>query len=651
MKKRYFYLFLPFVTLLIVSSFFVFFNPSPVRALGIEKNARRWVCLNHNENFPTHRGDNHNTELSSANPAPLAGVPAYIFVCIGGTPDGGGGSCTTGSSTKDVEAIGGDNLSILSSKYAYKFEGMNPATNPVTPGGDGSIGKIIWQDSTKDSQNRIWMALQQYDPIAKAAGVAGGLQNSDFSFETASKKCVMLSWDPFGRVFDSQTLEPILGATVTLYYNKNYGTGGIQSFTLYSSGTVPNPITTKADGVFNFVVPDGEYKLELSTGIAQNMTELQSSYTKMYKDIYLADTGKTNMGGIIVEKGGAQHRDIPVPTRNTNTNAEVMEYLPPIQSNGVITIQGRTSHAFTKIIPQIKRVKNDKSVTIRDAEKYKSETAPTDPFSFSVEIDQSILENTPDYVDYFAGFITEKTDVINSVAQTKTTPHILSVLQSKINAMLNSVFVVHAVTRGNLIAVEPIPGYLEGYAYDGGGKIIPKATVGIYLKGAQKTYYETQADGEGHYSIGSEFIPPFNYELRYTKITGEPITASASTYIVDNHVYQANNNINTYTPQAATPKLIAQNTEITKNQPVQKTNPTGTSISNVNQKNLPGSKTISGATGRSVTAPNQTGGVSGSVFSNGMQGVVMIIVVIFVLILIGAGAFIMMKSKQQTPQY
>jgi hypothetical protein len=326
-----------------------------------------------------------------------------------------------------------------------------------------------------------------------------------------------------------------------------------------------------------------------------------------------------------------------------------------MQSNGIMIIQGRTSHAFSKIIPQIERVNTGATTgTLRDAtiEEYKNETLADDPFSFSMELDQSNLENTPEYVDKFAGFVAEKTDLTTMLVKNKPENKTLSFIQKSINDLMNRLFFVRAATRGQLIKVEPIPSYLEGIAYDSTGKVMGNAIVGVYLKNAKKAYYETLADTSGHFKIGSEFLPPFNYDLRYGKITGEYITVSTSKYLVDNHVYLATNDINTYSHTLTTPELIAQEQAAQSKKIKDESRESSTTGGNVGvQKNTPTSKKTSNGLSDSRETGNMSQILAGGGMSSGVQGIMMIVVVLLVLLMIGVGAFIMMKSKQQTPQY
>ncbi len=585
---------------------------------AVEQQARRWVCLD-----ADHQASHVATVKASATgDKPLPGQPTYIFVCIGG-------KCTTGNSQRDIDATGVDGLKALQGAYGYNFEGMTPATNPVTSDAGGGVGTITWHDSTDNSQTRIWMAMNYWTPNNNNAGTAGGQQQGTFDFETASKKCVSIQWDPFGRVFDSQTLEPVPNASVTLLFKKNNAFVAMTPADLLG-GSITNPQITKQDGQFSFVVPDGEYKLVVNPAPVADIKNVHPKYTTAYYDIYPALTGD-----VIVEQGGAQHRDVPVPTQNTNTEAKIMDYIAT-QGQGIIYVQGLVSHPLSTVTVRIKRAyTNPVKEEIRDGSSVQADKMG----KFAIEINQAEFENTPEYVDMLAGLSAQKVNLL--VAQNKQSS-LISRIQDLFMKFLGKE-TVSAQAKSDFIAIEPMLSYIEGYAYDANGTPIPKATVGIYMKSAQRPIYETSADETGYYKIGSEFIPPFEYDLRYKKIAGDVVNTTTSTFLTKNHVFLANNSISTFTYKETgitnTATAGGKTGVLPTTKPGSKTGTKGTSGS-----------LSSGSIGSKTPVQSQTG-TQGVSFA-GMQGIAMILVVLFVLLLVGVGAFIAMKSKgQQPPSY
>ena len=584
-----------FLPLLLLLTSFVFVNQVDA---AIEESARRWVCLN------TQSTAGHEATLTQDTPAPLPNAETYIFVCINNT-------CTTGNGARDVEAIGKDGIAALAG-IGYNFEGMNPATNPTMSGAGGEIGPIVWQDSTPESHSRIWMALNKFIPTPADVGGAGGQQQGTFTFDIMAKKCLSIAWDPFGRVFDAQTLEPVQGASVTLLWKNAGGSFVPMTAADVVGGGITNPWTTKIDGVFNFVVPPGEYKLQVAGGEVTDIASVHPKYTNAYYDIYPALTDGPD--DIIVETEEAEHRDIPIPTRNTNTTAVIIEHTET-QGQGIIFSQGRVSHPLAKIVVEIKRKYADGKEEIRDGESFISDKEG----NFEVEINQGEFEKTDEYIDMISGLRPEKTNIL----LTKSGWGILS-------SILNG-WGVEAQTRSNSISIKPMPSFLEGFAYDGFGKVISNALVSIYLIGGTKPYYETKADVKGFYKIGSEYIPPFQYEIKYKTLSGQVITMSTEKYLEQNRAYLVEQKIDLYEYKPES-KIVVVTPTKSPNGPDKNGN-----VPNISNG---GTNGVNGTT---------TKGIVAAITGSGSQGVIMIVVILLILTLIGIGTFVMMKSKQQHP--
>ena len=147
--------------------------------------------------------------------------------------------------------------------------------------------------------------------LRKISVGAGGQQQGTFTFEDT--KCVSIEWDPYGRVFDSQSLEPIPGVQVGLFDNLNP-----QQLTQ----TTNNPQIIQQDGTFNFLSKAGTYYL--------NVLQMPSGYSFVANPRLNANYGKAysqrngspsiyKPGQPIVETAGnPQHRDIPLDPGNSS---------------------------------------------------------------------------------------------------------------------------------------------------------------------------------------------------------------------------------------------------------------------------------------------------------------------------------------------
>ena len=96
------------------------------------------------------------------------------------------------------------------------------------------------------------------------------------------------------------------------------------------------------------------------------------------------------------------------------------------------------------------------------------------------------------------------------------------------------------------LTLDPILNNLEGYAYDVNGQVMPKATVGVYLKFSKNPAFETKADDKGFYRISSEYLPPMAYDIRYTSAGGVSNTVSTAKFIAQNASYFQSKKTNLY---------------------------------------------------------------------------------------------------------
>ena len=581
MRKLYF-------SFILLSSILFSLLVSPPVIFG-QKAQERWICL---DGVRCDQSDScknlsigakfHKAWLTTKTDLkPLPDTDTYIVECVATGDDTNPEICTTGNSATDGIVYGNDNLSELSNKLGYKFEGLyaqdgvTVAPNPKKSDNTGEIGPLIWGDSTPKGHLRKWLALNYYTPIGGGAQNVpmGALQQGtiDFDFNTAEKDCLSIAWDPFGRVFDSSSLEPIIGASVKLLLKRADG-----SFTLMTpadilGGNIINPQMTAEDGMFSFVVPDGTYKIAVNnpnyTFPVTDLTGLQVNYSKAYYDIYPAATGEE-----IVQSGKIQHRDIPL----TGVNGYVSLNPPKLMERfyesvaGNLVIVGRVSHPFAKITAYSAKPAITESKTMV---RYRQvgQTQADKMGKFKLEIDQSTFEIN----ESFDGIDVAKVD-LTLLAKKDS-------LIEKMKELLVKLFnPVKAQTKAvTTIKFDPIPRYLEGYAYDDTGKIIPNATVGVYLTFSNKPYYETKADETGFFKITSENLPNMAYKLRYTTPGGAVIRKTTTDFIAQNQKYLADNKVNLtvfknqqgkiITKKTITPAKTIVSTEPVKTIPVNQT--------------------------------------------------------------------------------
>ena len=364
------------------------------------------------------------------------------------------------------------------------------------------------------------MSYQDVDPEVAAGGITGEAASQqqaslEFSFDNVSnaQNCISVHWDPYGRIFDSQTLEPIKGAKVTLLMERKD-----LSFTQVTpsdivGGAITNPYTTKEDGVFNFVVPAGNYKITVQHpdyDFPSSSSVLNPNYKKIYWQIYPSQTGE-----IIKEAPPKlEYRDIPLDPKNISmmNDIKLMEYsYTKNKVTGKSIVEGRVSQPYAII----------KAYSVKSGAKYRLLiTQQADKMGrFKIEIDETKFEKGETFgeVEYYKIDLTKNLDQKNSS------------LTSQVSQFLK---------------LDPILNYLEGYAYDQTGKILANATVSVYLKFSNKPYYTTKTNEEGYYKISSEHLPFFPYEIRYTESNRTIVKLSTTDFINQNSLFISDQEIN-----------------------------------------------------------------------------------------------------------
>lgn len=473
----------------------------------------------------------------------------YVVDCIS---TGDGQHCTSGNAAVDTYLSTYINtVSPMPSSLGYNFEGlfmedgktpinqtlghtlMTNASGALLTNEGVPVPAMEWQDSSEEL-SRKFLGISEFQPeptIDPSLGLGAQQQRevTKFEFAPALENCVPLVWDPDGAVFDSQSLEPIPGASVTLTKKR---TNGIFSFVNkfdpndVPNGILTNPYLTLESGGFSFFVPDGTYKLtpQITGYHFPSSLTLNPNYSKAYTDIYPLLTGLE-----IVEKGGPQHRDIPVDSTGgqpTYFPIKIMEYSYQSDRISSVFIDGRVSHPLATInaysvIPD----PNNSEGKIRY--KLVKTTQADKAGRFSLKIDQSTFDKTNG--EMFGEVEAVKADFGYASTDTNSTPAVL-----KLN---------------------PILTYIEGNAsYQ--GKELPGAKVELVLNPSAKPYYTTIADSQGHFRIPSDYIPFMPYQLRYSS-GGVVSTITTSKFIIDNSANIKSDKTDLFYPQYSNPKVNA----------------------------------------------------------------------------------------------
>lgn len=531
---------------IVLSLFLGLFLIIPISVSAQEKS-QRWVCLERklcSDSGSQCSGQGiggHRVRLSVKPDVKL--IPnseTYIVECLETKQ---GQICTTGNSALDNQLYSRDNFTRLKNdrEISYDFKGFfnrdgTTRVNyppPLRSNNAGVIGPYEWESYTPSGIRRKFLALNFFEPQPAApAGASSGQKQGTFDFEIVNKDCVSIAWDPYGRVFDSQSLEPIPGSEVTLHHQVGSNFVKVDEVV---GGIFTNPQTTLEDGGFSFVVPDNLYKLVVShTGYRFPVTQaarINPGYARMYSDIYPALTGE-----VITQRRNIEHRDIPLEPLDGRGKSYplTVKFFYEITKNGKGVVDGRASHPFATI--NAYSVKLTPSATggepTRTRYKLLKTTQADRLGQFKIQIDQIAFEQS----EVFGEIEGQKTHFTGAPVSRG------SFLDKIITKLVSVVSAQESVT----IKLDPIPNYLEGYAYDARGGVIPNATVGVYLSFSNAPYTEVKADSIGYYKISSEYLPTMPYSVRYTSPTGTRSDISAATYLAQNSKTLESNKTNPY---------------------------------------------------------------------------------------------------------
>jgi len=255
---------------------------------------QRWVCLDEEPcsssqtcsglGDPSHRARLFVKEDTK----PLANKETYIFECLQLTS---GNICTSGDSAIDQQILINDYKTYLENNYGYLFsgfyqaDGTSTATLPISSDVNGDIGTFEWESATTDNIGRIFFAVNQVSGGGQS-GNEGGQQQASIIYSSENKSCTVIRWDPYGQVFDIDTLKPVAGINVVLY--KKNGT----EFKIVKPGEVLggiiNPFKSNKNGQYNFFITSGIYKLNIDNAdyLIIFKTDKKTEAVKKYKKIY-----------------------------------------------------------------------------------------------------------------------------------------------------------------------------------------------------------------------------------------------------------------------------------------------------------------------------------------------------------------------------
>lgn len=356
------------------------------------------------------------------------------------------------------------------------------------------------------------------------------------------------SWDPYGRVFDAVSLEPIPEVPVTLLQKNPEGLFEA-AYAKLRNNLIPNPFKTGSAGDFTFYVEDGDY--ELSPQLAGYIHPSSSEWIKkgnaarIYSDFFLSDSPA------ILQRGAIQHRDIPfMPTDNIGKSYPLKTLGSDIETakNGDVIFKGRVSHPFAEVVIDTCKRKDGVEVCGGRQVFGAGDGAADRDGKYEISLSQSKLEPGEYYKKSF-----RKIDLTTMSSDQE------------------------GAVEGES-SINPVPAYLEGYAYDSEGNLMTGGYVGIYPVGVPVAHYVEQIADNGYYKITSENIPKEPYTIKYLTLKGDSYAPVASLSIQDyfdqNKEFLISEEVELYKPvtqsnnprRDVTPEFVPMSTsEVAKN--------------------------------------------------------------------------------------
>ena len=479
--------------------------------------------------------NNHNHEFLISNGGFLPNTDIYIVGCIN-TPRGT--KCTTGESNLDTllnSLPGGD---IMNKDRLYEFKAV---ANPVRSDNSGEISVIV-RSYTERITTHMFNAyyIDEQDLSVTTTSTKAfvtpreALHLETFSQSTPTPRPVTgrprvvirrgVDQDPKGRSFDIKSLEPISGVEVTLLDNFKK---------LFEYKSINNPQTVKEDGEFSFWVPNGIYFL--------NLAQLPASHTwpvaldrvhPNYGIAYFCDPDVKNDKNepvslyyeqfSIIEYNKLVHCDVPLdPGNNTPYRSEVktIDYgLSRSSQDSTLYYTGKVSHPFTKV--ELVGAESGELASSTEADKFGfwklSLPGSSYPLTTGGIPDKIILKYTKKDLTGVAEF-------------------------SPVNG----------------VTFEPLLRYIEGYAFNAAGQVIPFAKVGIRQVDTDTVAYLTTADAKGFFRLGTQYLPSFPYDLVFTNPeTNESIVVTSWEFVKDNKDYLVSEGLNLVKDENRQPAMV-----------------------------------------------------------------------------------------------
>lgn len=474
---------------------------APRQEQRVGTTAYTWICLKASKTANSGAGET----LLTGDGFPT-GRSIYIVGCI---QTSSGFKCTTGNTAYD---------SLLGIQKSS--EHMFTSQNPIVLNATNALSATVTSTSTNVT-NHVFYGVYQ-GTGAEMTGDATSLQYGTFNFGQDYTKCVTIRWDPYGRVFDAKSLEPIPNITVSILDSAKK---------LVTLPGVENSVTTGANGFFNFFVEAGKYYLKLDLSPSYSFTtnpSLNPNYGKAYSNLY-------KPGEVIDETAAGVHVDVPLDPGNNSPRRS-----DPVSIS--FSLIPTTYSTETKMIGQVSH-----PLTVVSFYQGKKKIAQTtaDKFGFyETIVNNEAIEPYLSIIPYFTKVDLTKNDTSVLGVQTTNGSLLTKLMLAVWNKFTHSgSTVLSAVSKGS--PVNPIFRYLEGYIYDEKGQVVKNAEVNVILAMSGKVYSQTVSDQYGRIKLYPEELPIFEYYLKVTPVNSlSSFTVTPDEFVKQNASYLDQNHIN-----------------------------------------------------------------------------------------------------------
>lgn len=495
--------------------------------------------------------DGANFELKGSGFPPGAKVyPYYCVIPTEKTPQCES-YCTSGNPNNDQIIFGADMSGIKNCNLTLDYKGITDGTFFSNANGELTVNGRI----NKATQYVSYVFYGFYlIPLVEQMGQGGEgvdaenksqqlgtmpFSTADFVSENTEKKCVDIFWDPYGRVFDSISLEPIQEVNVRLLSSINPET----MFSLTRGQN--NPETTGVNGVFNFVVPEGIYYLRLANLPLTHKFISNPDLNPKYSHIYYK--AKDNLNSI--------YRPDEEIKELIDTVAEKRAGIPDAEERDIPLDPGANS-------PYLSQIEFMRNTALHlgnvDASIYRGQSSHPYPIVSFVRADNKQLVFEKEMTDKNSRYGFWKVVIPNEIIPADTPLEVVLKKNPKYFSSDNDL-----ATSKDGFRFEPILRYIKGYVADGSGRAVGGAEVSIRLKMNSAIYSTVKANQDGFIEIPSSKLPLFSYYLEIkTPDSSVKFAKNPSTFAKENEDYLVSEKINLMKDQ----NMIEKERSIDENQ-------------------------------------------------------------------------------------